>query len=64
MFKIAVIGASGLLGRALVDELTQQADWQVVATAFSRPTPDTVSLIFVTHRRSSNLSNAKHRTRW
>ena len=44
MFKIAVIGASGLLGRALVDELTQQADWQVVATAFSRPTPDTVSL--------------------
>jgi dTDP-4-dehydrorhamnose reductase len=44
MFKVAVIGASGLLGRALVDELAQQAGWQVVATAFSRPGPNTVSL--------------------
>jgi dTDP-4-dehydrorhamnose reductase len=44
MFKVAVIGASGLLGRALVDELTQQAGWQVVATAFSRPGPNTVAL--------------------
>jgi dTDP-4-dehydrorhamnose reductase len=44
MFKVAVIGASGLLGRALVDELAQQAGWQVVATAFSRPGPDTVEL--------------------
>jgi dTDP-4-dehydrorhamnose reductase len=45
MFKVAVIGASGLLGRALVDELTQQQPgWQVVATAFSRPAPNTVAL--------------------
>jgi dTDP-4-dehydrorhamnose reductase len=44
MFKIAVIGASGLLGRALVNELAQQTRWQVVATAFSRPGPDTVAL--------------------
>jgi dTDP-4-dehydrorhamnose reductase len=44
MFKVAVIGASGLLGRALVDELAQQPDWRVVATAFSRPGPDTIAL--------------------
>ncbi|MGF6770948.1 dTDP-4-dehydrorhamnose reductase [Paraburkholderia sp. GAS199] len=44
MFKVAVIGASGLVGRALVDELTQQTPWQVVATTFSRPRPDTVAL--------------------
>lgn len=44
MFKVAVIGASGLLGRALVDELAQQAGWQVVATTFSRPGPNTVAL--------------------
>lgn len=44
MFKVAVVGASGLLGRALVDELAQQAGWQVVATAFSRPGPNTVTL--------------------
>ncbi|WP_144142544.1 dTDP-4-dehydrorhamnose reductase family protein [Paraburkholderia sp. BCC1884] len=44
MFKVAVIGASGLLGRALVDELAQQSDWQVVATAFSRPSASTVVL--------------------
>ena len=44
MFKVAVIGASGLLGRALVDELTQQPGWEVVATAFSRPGPNRVEL--------------------
>jgi dTDP-4-dehydrorhamnose reductase len=44
MFKVAVIGASGLLGRALADELTQRAGWQVVATSFSRPAPGTVAL--------------------
>ncbi|MFB9125276.1 SDR family oxidoreductase [Paraburkholderia dipogonis] len=44
MFKVAVIGASGLLGRALVDELAQQSAWQVVATAFSRPAPGKVAL--------------------
>ncbi|HEX7936853.1 MAG TPA: SDR family oxidoreductase [Paraburkholderia sp.] len=44
MFKVAVIGASGLLGRAIVDELAGQPDWQVVGTAFSRPAPTTVTL--------------------
>ena len=45
MFKVAVIGASGLLGRALVDELAPQADWEVVSTAFRRAgPPHTVAL--------------------
>jgi dTDP-4-dehydrorhamnose reductase len=44
MFKIAVIGASGLLGRALIEELASQAGWHVIATAFSRPGPNTVAL--------------------
>ncbi|HZZ12144.1 MAG TPA: SDR family oxidoreductase [Paraburkholderia sp.] len=44
MFKVAVIGASGLLGRALVDELARRPDWEVVTTAFSRPGPNTVKL--------------------
>ena len=44
MFKVAVIGASGLLGRAVVDELSAQPAWQVVGTAFSRPMPNTVTL--------------------
>lgn len=42
MFKVAIIGASGLLGRALVEELeelAQRADWQVVSTAFRRSGP-------------------------
>ena len=38
MFKVAVIGGSGLLGRAVVDELTQQSGWQVISTAFQRAT--------------------------
>ncbi|CAG4902912.1 dTDP-4-dehydrorhamnose reductase family protein [Paraburkholderia gardini] len=36
MFKVAVVGASGLLGRAIAGELGQQASWQVVPTAFRR----------------------------
>ncbi|WP_321817940.1 MULTISPECIES: SDR family oxidoreductase [unclassified Paraburkholderia] len=36
MFKVAIVGASGLLGRALVRELATQTGWQVVQTAFSR----------------------------
>ncbi|WP_128594745.1 NAD-dependent epimerase/dehydratase family protein, partial [Paraburkholderia kirstenboschensis] len=44
MFKVAVIGASGLLGRAVVDELAAQPAWQVVGTAFSRPAQNTVAL--------------------
>ncbi|WP_322106665.1 SDR family oxidoreductase [Paraburkholderia sp. J41] len=34
MFKVAVIGASGLLGRAVVRELGAETAWQVVPTAF------------------------------
>lgn len=44
MYKVAVIGASGLLGRALVDELARRSGWQVVATAFRRPGPQTITL--------------------
>jgi len=44
MFKVAVIGGSGLLGRALVDELAREAGWQVLATAFSRSSPEMVKL--------------------
>lgn len=44
MFKVAVVGASGLLGRALVNELARKPGWQIVATAFSRPGPTTVAL--------------------
>ncbi|WP_116136864.1 dTDP-4-dehydrorhamnose reductase family protein [Trinickia diaoshuihuensis] len=36
MFTIAVIGASGLLGRALVRELGTRAGWRVVPTAHRR----------------------------
>ncbi|MBN3763134.1 SDR family oxidoreductase [Burkholderia sp. Ac-20365] len=44
MFKVAVIGASGLLGRAIVDELVQQRDWQLVQTTFSRSAAQSVRL--------------------
>src|SRR3569623_2031248 len=44
MFKVAVVGGSGLLGRALVDELTRETSWQVFATALSRPSPEMVAL--------------------
>ncbi|CAG9222965.1 dTDP-4-dehydrorhamnose reductase [Paraburkholderia caribensis] len=44
MLKVAVIGASGLLGRAIVGELTRQPDWRVVQTTFSRPFGQSVTL--------------------
>ncbi|CAG9239483.1 dTDP-4-dehydrorhamnose reductase [Paraburkholderia tropica] len=44
MFKVAVIGASGLLGRALVRELAAETGWQVVQTAHSRVGPHQVAL--------------------
>lgn len=44
MFKVAIIGASGLLGRALVDELSQRSGWQIVTTTFRRPRPRSVAL--------------------
>ena len=39
MFKVAVIGASGLLGRAIVRELAAVTPWQVVPTAFRHSGP-------------------------
>ncbi|RFU48193.1 SDR family oxidoreductase [Paraburkholderia sp. DHOC27] len=44
MFKVAVLGASGLLGRALADELALQPDWQVVSTAFRRAGSQLIAL--------------------
>jgi dTDP-4-dehydrorhamnose reductase len=44
MYKVAVIGASGLLGRAIAGELAQQRDWQRVLTTFSRPDSQSVTL--------------------
>ena len=44
MFRVAVIGASGLLGRAVVRELSAVTAWQVVQTAFSRVGPQQVAL--------------------
>jgi dTDP-4-dehydrorhamnose reductase len=35
-FKVALIGASGLLGRAVAKELAAKPDWQVVRTTYSR----------------------------
>lgn len=44
MFKVAVIGASGLLGRAVVRELEAGTDWQIVQTAFRHAGPRQVTL--------------------
>ncbi|CAG4900172.1 dTDP-4-dehydrorhamnose reductase family protein [Paraburkholderia saeva] len=44
MFKVAVIGASGLLGRAIAGELAQQRGWQIVSTAFRRADPHMTAL--------------------
>ncbi len=44
MYKVAVIGASGLLGRAIASELAQQRGWQRVLTTFSRPDSQSVTL--------------------
>ncbi|WP_153074958.1 dTDP-4-dehydrorhamnose reductase family protein [Paraburkholderia bonniea] len=44
MFKVAVIGASGLLGRAVITELKQKRDWQLVATGLSRASSGNVTL--------------------
>jgi dTDP-4-dehydrorhamnose reductase len=43
-FKIALIGASGLLGRAISNELGNQSDWQLVRTTFSRGDAHSVAL--------------------
>lgn len=43
-FKIALIGASGLLGRAISKELGGQPGWQLVRTTFSRGDVDSVAL--------------------
>ncbi|WP_118185744.1 dTDP-4-dehydrorhamnose reductase family protein [Paraburkholderia phosphatilytica] len=44
MFKVAVIGGSGLLGRAIVQELNAQSGWAVSATAFRRAWPGLTAL--------------------
>jgi dTDP-4-dehydrorhamnose reductase len=44
MFAVAVIGASGLLGRAVVGELAGRPDWRVVRTAHRRAHGDAVAL--------------------
>jgi dTDP-4-dehydrorhamnose reductase len=43
-FKVALIGASGLLGRALANELAAATQWQVVRTAFRHGDVNTVTL--------------------
>jgi dTDP-4-dehydrorhamnose reductase len=43
-FKVALIGASGLLGRAVSDELRNRLDWQIVRTTFSRGDAHSVNL--------------------
>jgi dTDP-4-dehydrorhamnose reductase len=42
--RIAVIGASGLVGRAVVRELGTRADWKVIGTAHRRADHRTVAL--------------------
>lgn len=44
MFTVALIGASGLLGRALASEFTAHADWRVVRTTHRRAGRGTVAL--------------------
>ncbi|WP_207005634.1 dTDP-4-dehydrorhamnose reductase family protein [Trinickia mobilis] len=36
MFTVALLGASGLLGRAVANELAERSDWRVVRTAYRR----------------------------
>jgi dTDP-4-dehydrorhamnose reductase len=43
-FRVALIGASGLLGRAVAVELADVASWQVVRTAHSRGDAQSVKL--------------------
>jgi dTDP-4-dehydrorhamnose reductase len=43
-FKVALIGASGLLGRAVTNELASVAEWQVIRTAFRHGYASTVTL--------------------
>ncbi|GAB7525616.1 dTDP-4-dehydrorhamnose reductase family protein [Paraburkholderia sp. 2C] len=44
MYKVALIGASGLLGRAIAQRLSQQTQWQVVQTAFAHAQASQVPL--------------------
>jgi dTDP-4-dehydrorhamnose reductase len=43
-FKVALIGASGLLGRAVANELATITRWQVVRTAFRHGDSSTITL--------------------
>ncbi|CAN7284000.1 SDR family oxidoreductase [Trinickia sp. LjRoot230] len=44
MFTVAVIGASGLVGRAVVEAISGYAGWRVVGTAHRRANAKTVAL--------------------
>jgi dTDP-4-dehydrorhamnose reductase len=44
MFTVAVIGASGLVGRAVANELAMRTDWRVVRTAHRRADDHAVAL--------------------
>jgi dTDP-4-dehydrorhamnose reductase len=43
-FRVALIGASGLLGRAVANELTTINRWQVIRTAFRHGDANTITL--------------------
>ncbi|MFT4435356.1 dTDP-4-dehydrorhamnose reductase family protein [Caballeronia sp. 15715] len=43
-FRVALIGASGLLGRAVAKELARKAGWQVIRTAFRHGDANTITL--------------------
>jgi dTDP-4-dehydrorhamnose reductase len=43
-FRVALIGASGLLGRAVSNELAKIARWQVIRTAFRHGDANTITL--------------------
>jgi dTDP-4-dehydrorhamnose reductase len=43
-FKVAVIGASGLLGRAVVNELAEETRWQLIRSAFRHSNATTIKL--------------------
>ncbi|CAB3770663.1 dTDP-4-dehydrorhamnose reductase family protein [Paraburkholderia solisilvae] len=43
-FKVALIGASGLLGRAIAAQLSQQTSWQIVQTAFAHARAPQIAL--------------------
>lgn len=49
-YKVAVIGATGLLGRAVVKEFSSMSGWDVVCTGHTRTNAHTVPLDICDHR--------------